>query len=868
MTDLEGSTAHLRALGGDYGTVLAQHHAIIRKALESEAGVEVGSEGDSFAAVFPGSAAALRAAVAVQRGLLDADWPDSPWRVRMAVHSGPVEMTEAGAVGMCLHETARIRAVVHGGQIVVSGRAWEAIDDPVPAEIRMIDLGRHTVRDFDSPVRLYQLAAPGLRTDFPALRTMAARGIPPARTSFVGRTSELDELSAKLSAARLVTVTGPGGSGKTRLAYEVARRVEIDDVVVVELAGLRDASQVDAEVARRVGARQADDIIPTIGARDLLLVVDNCEHLMPRVALLMSELLTACEGLVVLATSREPLGVAGEVVWPTPQLRSDDAMTLFKARAARDLEDESLVRAACDRLGRMPLAIELAVARVRSVPLAELVRRLEDQLRLLTSGARDVPRQQALRATLDWSYDLLSDNEQVVFRRLGVFAGGFTLDAAEAVAASVDDVDVLDAIDGLVLKSLLELSTDEDRYRMLEPVRQYAVDHLRATGDDHSTCERHTLWAARFAADGSRNLVTSQQRYWTSVLDGERDNFGAAIGWALDNDRPSLAATIVSSLAWYWFSSGRNEGYIWVPRVMAVLDSLGRKDRAKALLAAGITYCDFTDDDRPLEWLDEASNIFRQLGHERGLGSVLFWLGRAASGRGDARAESVFADCAAVNERIGDLFGWGWSMSWLGSFARTRGEFDEAEAIGWQVMARCSDISHVVGAAWNELAQVASDRGEPDKAMDYSSRALLKFRELGDRWQIAMSLYFRAGFALDLSVDASASCTVETLTQLRELGADPDIKAQLPFAAGLLLAAGRREDAATAAGAAGVDTHAKPPRYLPLNLRDMMNAVWALPTEPDLTPSLERGRRLGIRDAADATIEWLNRAYPGSVTTS
>ena len=253
MTDLEGSTVHLRALGGGYGAVLARHHDIIRQAIAVEGGVEVGREGDSFAAVFDGSAPALRAAVAAQRVLSEEVWPDGPWRVRMGVHAGEVDHSDAGPVGMALHEAARVRGVAHGGQIVVSDQAHQAIGEPVPVGVRLVDLGTHVVRDFAVPVRLYQVDAPGLEATFPALRTRSARRVPAVATTFVQRNDDIDRLTAALDRSRLVTVTGAGGSGKTRLAYEVARGCAHETVLVVELAGLREPSQVGAEVATLVG---------------------------------------------------------------------------------------------------------------------------------------------------------------------------------------------------------------------------------------------------------------------------------------------------------------------------------------------------------------------------------------------------------------------------------------------------------------------------------------------------------------------------------------------------------------------------------------------------------------------------------------
>jgi predicted ATPase len=869
MTDLEGSTAHLRALGDDYAAVLGQHHTIVRGALEKEDGLEVGSEGDSFAAVFPGTAGALRAAVAIQRGFKEADWPDAPWRVRIAIHAGPVGMTEAGAVGMSLHEAARIRAVVHGGQVVMSDAARHAIDEPVPAEIALSDLGLHTVRDFDAPVRLHQVRAPGLTAEFPPLRTMSSRDVPVPRTPFIGRTDELAELLDALGRGRLVTIAGPGGSGKTRLAFETARRAEFESVAVAELAGTRDPSQVAAEVARVVGARLPDDIASAIGQRDLLLVIDNCEHVLPAIGTLASRLLDACDGLVVLATSREPLGLAGETVWLAPQLQPDDAVTLFRARAAGSAEDDELVRAACERLARMPLAIELAAARVRSVPLDDLVARLDDQLRLLTAGTRDIPRQQTMRATLDWSHDLLTPTEQTVFRRLGVFAGGFTLEAAEAVAARPSDVDVLDALDGLVLKSLVDLPPETRRYSMLEPVRQYAIERLHEAGEEEVVGERHAIWASHAAAEGGRKVFTAEQRRWTAVLRAERENFGAAIRWAVDHGRPPIAIDLLTALAWFRFTWDRNDAFVGLPEVLAMTEELEAKDKAKVLLAAAITYCDFSDDDRPISWLLEAEAIFKELGHERATGSVLFWLGRAAAVRNAGEvAERAFRESVEVHERLDDLFGWGWSKIWLGDIARLRGELGDSEIFLLDVLSRCDDIPQVMAAVWDALGANADRRHDTQNALEYNGRALEIFRELDDRWQVAFVIARRVGYAASMSPDLSAACCIASLEGFQAVASDPDMTIGLVAAAALLVGAGRADEAAVLAG--GIDRrHVQAYRtFAPLRFRELVDDVSKLFDDSAAAISLERGSRLGLRDLSDAAIEWVGRAYPASASIS
>jgi predicted ATPase/class 3 adenylate cyclase len=862
MTDLESSTEHLRSLGDDYANVLALHHRILREEAAEEGGVEVGSEGDSLAAVFGDTSAALRAAVSAQRRLTETDWPDFPWRDRMAVHSGDVVLGESGAVGMALHEAARVRTLAHGGQVIVTDLAWASTVEPLGSDVDLVDLGTHSVRDFPAAVRLFQVQAAGLPTDFPALRTMASKQVPVARTSFVGRVSELDDLSARLEASRIVTVTGPGGSGKTRLAYEAARRADAGWVVVVELAGVREDSQVVIEMARALGARRPDEINDAVGARELLLVLDNCEHVIGPAGSLVSGLCDACPAAVVLATSREPLGLAGEVVWPVPPLSLDDAVALFRTRTTGP-GDDGLVTVACERLGRMPLAIELAAARVRSMALAELVNRLDDQLGLLTTGTRDVPRQQTLRATLEWSHRLLTPEERVVFRRLAVFAGGFRLDAAQAVAHQTDE-DVVRVLDGLVTKSLVDLLPDSARYRLLEPVRQYAFEQLTVAGERDVIQEAHLRWATQLARDANRTLF-ADQRKGIEVLDAERDNMGAAIGWALSHGQPDVACGIVSHLAWYWFTSAKSDSLVWIPALLEQLDLLAPPDRAKALLAAGITHCDNHNDERPVVWLREAEPIFRRLGNRRSLGATLFWLGRAEAGQDRFQeAVAIFDEAVAIHEELGDLFGLGWSLTWTGVLARLQGDLDADEQVQQRVLDICGAVPHVAAQAWAELSQVAAERNDLTLANRHATRATELYRDLGDRWQVAMTVGKQADYLVEAYPSGSAGHMIEALTILRDMGADRDLHSQLVTAAGLLLRHGRPARAATIVGAVRETVEAKadndPWRRL---RRPMHRALRSLLHETGYEREVALGQRLGVRGATDAAINWLREIRDG-----
>ena len=588
LTDVEASTAHLRDLGDRFAGALARHFAILREAIAAEDGIEVGSEGDSIASVLPTAAHAFRAAVAAQRALAAEPWPEATWRVRMSVHVGEVELVDGSAVGIAIHEAARIRDVSHGGQIIVSDAA--RVDLEADQAASLIDLGLHQVRDVVGDIRLLQVVVADLPAAFPALRTAHHANIPTSATSFIGRKDEVESIADLLSEHRLVTLIGAGGSGKTRLAFEVAARLESGAVATAELASLTDPAQVPVGRGRRRSAPgRRTQLASTIGNRELVLILDNCEHVLPVVVPLVADLLARCPSLRVLCTSREPLAMTGETTFTVPPLSAAQAAQLFLERAPRWLDEvqRGTVESICDRLAGIPLAIELAAARLRSIDAEELAGRLDDQLTMLTGGARDVPRQQTMRATLDWSHALLGEDEKAVFRRLSVFAGGCTIRAAEAVANHPEPVDVLTALDQLVQRSLVTYDPTGARYRMLEPVRQYAHEHLRAAGEAEPVRMAHRDWAMRLATEGNRGLFLDQGR-WTATLDVEAANHAAAIAGALGADEVEAASALVASLAWYWFTAQRGEGTVWIARVLDRIDELDPRGQARAQLSGGI----------------------------------------------------------------------------------------------------------------------------------------------------------------------------------------------------------------------------------------------------------------------------------------
>ena len=555
LADVEGSTRLWQTQPAEMTDAVARLDITLADLLTAHGGVrpvEQG-EGDSFVVAFARASDAVACALALQRAAL------APIRLRIGVHTGQVQLRDEGNyIGPTINRTARLRDLAHGGQTVLSGATEQLVADWLPDDAWLADLGTHELRDLPRPERVTQLCHPDLRNEFPPLR--ASKGtdtpsLPVQLTSFVGRIAQMTEIRKLLADNRLVTLTGAGGAGKTRLAIQIAAGVAAefsDGVSYVDLAPITHALVVPVAVARALGLPDqpgrstVETLVRFVGDRQMLMVLDNCEHLLDAVATLAAELLAACPGLRLLATSREPASVPGEVTFLVPSLSLDDeALELFADRARRVRPDFSVtednaatVTEICRRLDGMPLAIELAAARVRALSLDEIVGSLHDRFRLLTGGARTaVRRQQTLRASVDWSHALLTETERILFRRLAVFLGGFDLDAAQAVAGDgeVERYQILDQLALLVDKSLVvaENASGRTRYRLLETVRQYAQEKLGESGEAEAVRSRHRDHYTSTAA-----LLDAPARtdYYQRVeqANDEMDNLRSAFGWSIE----------------------------------------------------------------------------------------------------------------------------------------------------------------------------------------------------------------------------------------------------------------------------------------------------------------------------------------------
>ena len=629
FTDIEGSTKLLQELGDGYADALAEHRRLVRAAISSHRGVEVDTQGDAFFVAFSGAHDALAAAEEARRALTD-----GPIRLRMGVHTGEPLITDEGYVGLDVHRAARICSAGHGDQILVSETTARLVD---VADLR--DLGEHRLKDLSAPQRLYQLGD----GEFPPLKALYETNLPPQPTSFIGRERELGEVIECVRRSRLVTLTGPGGSGKTRLALHAAAELagEYEDGIwFVPLAAVEEGGLVEAAIAKATGARA--ELKPHLEGKRALLVLDNFEHLLAA-APVVADLLAAAGGVSVLATSRARLGLAAEAEYGVPALASLEAVSLFQARARlRDpsFELDPVVSEICDRLDGLPLAIELAAARAKILTTAQILERLGHRLDLLTGGARDAPeRQRALRSTIEWSYDLLDENERMLFARLAVFGGSFSIEAAEAVV----DAD-LDGLASLVDKSLLR-ETGRGRFFLLETLKEFAAEHLEAGGEADECRARHAEWALGLAEEAEPHLEGRDDLAgWLDTLELERDNLRAASATLREVDRGADALRLAVAVWRLWLMRGPLAEGARILETALQSAPAPSADQARGLGALGTFRRAAGDLDGGAALHAQALEVSRRVGSKPEEARILLALAADASARGELRVAKAQAE--------------------------------------------------------------------------------------------------------------------------------------------------------------------------------------------------------------------------------
>ena len=807
FSDIEGSTRLATALGTGYAPVLERHQALLRVAFDAAGGVEVGTEGDSFFVVFQSAEQAVAAAAVAQRALADESHKDGTVavRVRMGLHTGAGVLGGDNYVGLDVHRAARISAAAHGGEVLLSGPTRALVERALPAGLSLRDLGQFRLKDLERPETLVQLVIAGLPADFPPPRSLEApSNLPLESTSFIGRQHEVDQLTSLLAGTRLLTLTGPGGTGKTRLSLRVAqvvRDVYPDGTFFVGLDEIRDPALIPAAIAEAMQVREdperpiLDVVKERLRDQRLLLVLDNFEQLAPGAAII-SDLLAGSPGLKVLTSSREVLHLRGEQEYAVPplgvpdiahlpalaELSQYDAVALFIKRATEvrpefsvTNENAAAVAAICARLDGLPLAIELAAARIKLFTPDALLARLDRSLAMLTGGARDVPaRQQTLRGAVEWSYNLLTEVERTLFRRLAVFHGGWTIDASQSVCDPGRELapDMVEVLLSFVDKSLVrrdDVDLGEPRFRMLETIREYAAERLDDAADSESVHARHAEFVAELlGSDDFERLGSAEQAAWLQRMELERENIRAALAWAPDHGQATLALRTAGSLWRFWEKRGHiAEGRAELASLLAhPAAAAPTRERAAALGGLGGLEYWQGDLESARQAYQEAITIRQALDDPAALADALYNLGFAEmmTGHLDA-ARTLYADSFAVYDGLGDRTG----------------------------TAKVSEAQVLVGVLQHDYAA----------ALAAEEQNVLVFRQLGNQFRVSTALTLIGLLRIHLGgfVEARAALT-EAMSMFRTAGDMPGIVNTLLIAAHGLIVEGRAADAAVVSGAA------------------------------------------------------------------
>jgi len=874
FTDIEGSTRLWQQHPEPMKQALLRHHALLQQSIESSNGYVFQIVGDAFCAAFHTAAGGVAAALAAQRALAAEPWGETgPIRVRMALHTGTADLHagehKAGEYmsGLTLSHTARLLSVAHGGQILVSNATQELVRNDLPSLVELRNLGLHRLRDLTRAEHVYQVVAQRLPDRFPALRSLEVvpNNLPRQLTTFIGREREIAEAKRLLAETHLLTITGPGGSGKTRLSLEIGARLLSeypDGVWLVEFAHLADPARVPQVLATALSVREEADrpllvtLVDHLRPKRVLLLLDNCEHLIDACAGLADTLLRGCPEVKILPSSREALGLTGEVVFRVPPLSLPDsrlvpalerlaeyeAVRLFVDRAIAVKPDFTLtddtaaaVVQICRRLDGIPLAIELAAARVRTLSVQQITAHLDERFRLLTGGSRTaLPRHQTLRGLIDWSYGLLSEAERELFRRVSVFVGGWTLEASVAVCAGVDvdRYDIVELLGRLVDKSLCLIDGEgsDPRYRLLETIRQYGFEKLAETSEGQVVRARHRDFYLGFAEDAEPRLQGPEQVAWLQRLEADHDNLRAALRWSLDCDETEAALRLGSALSLFWDTHGYvREGREWLDELLAharerpTSTVTARRALGKVLDAASRTRARWSEFPQATEFLTQGLAVWRELGDKRGIAEALNNLAVGATQSGDrvrARvlvaeslalfrelsdkrgtahalnnlaeilrsdgdlpgARALFEESVPLFEAIEERRGLSHALDNLGGILTAQGDYGPAEALYSRSRRLAEELgdNHAVATALRSLGGVAHHRGDHERARSFYEDSVARFREMGDGFCLAKSLIGYALTSHEMGDHEQARVLGDQgLALLREAGAKGELAPRL-----------------------------------------------------------------------------------------
>lgn len=814
FTDIEGSTYLWEQYPDQMRTAMERHDVLIEAAVEGQQGLVVRprGEGDSRFAVFPRATDALLAAIAIQGFLLAEPWTISPLRVRVALHSGEADLRDGDYYGSVVNRCARLRSAAHGGQIILSETTRCLVQDELPAGVSLLDLGEYNLKNLKRSERIFQVVAPDLPAEFPHLNTPGRihNNLPLTLTSFIGRQREIEELEHLLWQSRLLTVAGPGGAGKTRMVIQMAEGVLDsfpDGAWFLDLAPLSKFAPLSQYVMNVLGIREEAGFLPvqtlmdTLRNKTLLLVFDNCEHLLPEMAQFVETILRGAPGVQILATSREKLGASGEVVWRIPSLSSPDtkknldpenlmqyeAVKLFVERATAvrpefiiSKENAGAVAQICAHLDGIPLAIELAAARIRVLSVEEILARLADRFRLLVGSHTALPRQQTLRALINWSYDLLTEKERILLRRLSVFAGYWTLEAAEQVCSGkeIEEWEVLDLLTGLIDKSLVigEAKNGFESFRFLETLLKFSREKLLESQESREFERKHAVYFLALVRKSYGKMWGPEQVHWLARLDEAYDNLRTALdrlSQGVGEEEKMLQ--MAGSLWRYWEIRGYiTEGRAWLETALAKNPNAPDYWRANGLSGAGHLARQQGDYVKAKTLHEQSLSLFRELECKLGSARQLTALGEIAHFQGNyPHAVALYEQSLSLRYELGDREGIAVSLRELAGIACDRSQYLHAKELLEESLKLERELGDrlLTALSLNDLGLVVNHLCDYDRAKSLFEEAISLQRELNDRLGVSNSIHNLGNVAKDQGDFKQAELLYQQSLELKkELG--------------------------------------------------------------------------------------------------